>query len=64
MSTDNPNGMEQARAARQRAEREYEEAIAQRPDTIATAAKAVKLRNENHFMQSIMQAMQAIRSTP
>lgn len=62
MTRDQGSGMDEARAHRQRAEREYAEAVSQRPETIAEAVKAVKLRNENHFAESFAQAMRAIRS--
>lgn len=63
MTEEQGSSMEQARAQRERAEREYAEAISRRPETIAEAAKAVKLRNENGFGQAMVQAMQAIQRT-
>lgn len=59
--TDHSNGIEQARAQRERAEQEYTDAVAQRPETIAVVAKAVQLRNQNKYAESLMLAMRALR---
>lgn len=56
-----PTGIEQARAARKRAEDEYEKSVAGRPETIAEVARAITLRNQNQFAETLILAMQSIR---
>lgn len=54
MTHDN-SGLNQARAARQRAEEELAEVEAQRPEVREVAKAAVRLRTENHVLQLIDQ---------
>lgn len=60
MTKDQGSGMDEARAHRERAERDFAEAVSQRPETIAEAVKAVKLRNENHFQELITLAFRRV----
>lgn len=50
------DGLDQARAAKKRAEKDLSEAVAERPETITTAARHVKLRVENHFAELTLRA--------
>jgi hypothetical protein len=53
-------GMDQAKAARERARKALEEVVAQRPEVTEVVAKSIQLRKDNHFSEMWVQAARRV----